>query len=178
MLIEDQRVLKIKKLKSKLSEWEDGPKRQYFLEEIRSFEFKELKEKKAIYMNDTGSKIFYRIQNMGVVFWDYFTGESRRVRIEIPDYSFYSAVCAFEHPSSKIMRLFGDDLDQAHHFMIISALDNDKKDSRIRHFMLFDIDEQRVIATFGQKDKPKLNKKSHHSHVNFIYHKYIIKYRL
>ena len=155
VLIEDQRVLKIKQLKSQLIETEVGPRRQLFLEEISSFEFRELKEKKAIFMNDTGSKIFYRIQNMGVVFWDYFTGESRRVKIDIPNYSFYSAVCAFEHPSSKILKLFDSELDQAHHFMIISVLEADKKDSRSRLYMLFDIDDKKAIATFGQKSKPK-----------------------
>jgi hypothetical protein len=67
----------------------------FVMNTLKQWEFAELKEKKAIFMNDTGSKIYYRVQNMGIIFWDYYTNESRRIQIEIMDKSFYSAVCAF-----------------------------------------------------------------------------------
>lgn len=59
---------------------------------IKQWEFTEMKEKKAIFMNDTGSKLYYRVQNMGIIFWDYITDESRKIQLEIMDKSFYSAV--------------------------------------------------------------------------------------
>lgn len=97
-MVEDQRVLKIKRLTKHREEApteelsESAPKRYLDLEEVKTFEFRELKEKKAIFMNDTGRKVFYRVQNMGIIYWDYFTDEQRKFRVEIPDATFYSAV--------------------------------------------------------------------------------------
>ena len=55
-------------------------------------------------MNDTGSKVFYRVQNMGVIYWDYFTGETRKIRVEIPDCTFYSAYSAFDLVNNQTYR--------------------------------------------------------------------------
>ena len=73
---------------------------------MKLWEFKELKEKKgkikdfendetffiAIYMGTNDTKIFYRVQNMGIIYWDYETEEVIKVKIAIEGSSFYNAV--------------------------------------------------------------------------------------
>lgn len=143
ILLEDQRVLKIKQLKK-----QDNT---FHLKEIKEFEFRELKEKKAIFMNDTGQKVFYRVQNMGVIYWDYWTGESRRVRIDIPGYSFYSAVCAFTL-ENHISKLYRRKHEEEHNYAFLRMDSEEDKSIKPRTFMLYDLNEEQIIAKFYKID--------------------------
>lgn len=93
-MMEDNRVLKIRKLlrnfeleSNCITEGvEQPPERKeeqplLNFKDIKQLELRELKEKKAIYMGSQESKIFYRVQNMGIIYWDYETDTVERIKI-------------------------------------------------------------------------------------------------
>uniref|UniRef100_A0A7S3JGB5 Uncharacterized protein n=1 Tax=Euplotes harpa TaxID=151035 RepID=A0A7S3JGB5_9SPIT len=100
-------------------------------------------------MNDTGSKVFYRVQNMGVIYWDYFTGESKKIRIPIEGGSFHQAVCAFATPPKVLCQKVA-----TKHFVIVCSID----DLHSRKFMVYDLDQQQPVVDFVHEEKSKKGK--------------------
>lgn len=162
--MEDRRILKVKKLiryqPDPTDEESKNTKRVLALEDVKSFEFDELKMKKAIFMNDTGRKVFYRVQNMGIIYWDYFTDESRKIRVEIPNFTFYNAMCAFSLPNIDYVRWFGTEESHEEHYSIIWVDDKASDRVRNRQFLLYNLDNSEVVARFSYKGYKKKKNES------------------
>jgi len=160
-MMEDERVLKIRKLVRKPSmnsELEDEEKtshNQFEFEDIKTWEFDELKNKKAIFMNDTGSKVFYRVQNMGVIYWDYFTGETRKIRVEIPDCTFYSAYSAFDLVNNQTYRWYAE--NATNHWAFIAVDWSGQKYKK--KFLVYNLDTQEVLCELATKKSKVISKK-------------------